>query len=56
MISGFYDVFVPKEKTLGAKSGHKVVAEITEWPENVGILPERLWRYLGIRMNPVLIY
>jgi len=29
----FYDVFVPKEKTLGAKNGHKVVAEITEWPE-----------------------
>ena len=29
----FYDVFVPKEKSKGAKNGHKVVAKITEWPE-----------------------
>lgn len=29
----FYDVFIPKEKSMGAKNGHKVVAKITEWPE-----------------------
>ncbi|HHY71110.1 MAG TPA: ribonuclease R, partial [Thermoanaerobacterales bacterium] len=29
----FYDVFIPKEKTQGARNGHKVVAKITEWPE-----------------------
>ncbi|WP_015295215.1 ribonuclease R [Tepidanaerobacter acetatoxydans] len=28
----FYDVFIPKEKAKGAKTGHKVVAQITEWP------------------------
>ena len=29
----FYDVFIPKEKSMGAQNGHKVVAKITEWPE-----------------------
>lgn len=29
----YYDIFIPKEKVMGAKSGEKVVAKITEWPE-----------------------
>ena len=29
----FYDLYVPKDKTIGAKNGLKVVAKITEWPE-----------------------
>lgn len=29
----FYDLYVPKDKTIGAKNGQKVVAKITEWPE-----------------------
>ncbi|MDD3840134.1 MAG: ribonuclease R [Clostridia bacterium] len=29
----FYDIFIPKGETEGAKTGAKVVAEITKWPE-----------------------
>ena len=29
----FYDIFVPKEEFNGAKTDHKVVVEITRWPE-----------------------
>jgi len=29
----FYDLYVPKEKTNGAKNGQKVVAKIIEWPQ-----------------------
>jgi len=29
----FYDLYIPKDKTLGAKTGQKVLAKITEWPE-----------------------
>ena len=28
------DIFIPKDKLRGAKDGQKVVAKITEWPEN----------------------
>ena len=28
------DIFIPKEKLQGAKSGQKVVVKITEWPEH----------------------
>ncbi len=29
-----FDIFVPKEKLMGAKNGQKAIAEILEWPEN----------------------
>ncbi|MDN5311575.1 MAG: ribonuclease [Thermoanaerobacteraceae bacterium] len=29
----YYDIFVPKDQTMGAKSGQKVVVKITRWPE-----------------------
>lgn len=29
-----FDIFIPKEKLLGAKNGQKAIAEIIEWPEN----------------------
>lgn len=28
-----FDLYIPKEKLLGAKNGQKVVARITDWPE-----------------------
>lgn len=28
-----YDLYVPKEKSIGAKNGQKVVAKIIEWPQ-----------------------
>ncbi len=29
-----FDIFIPKEKLMGAKNGQKAIAEIIEWPEN----------------------
>jgi len=29
----YYDIFVPKDQSMGAKSGQKVVVKITRWPE-----------------------
>lgn len=29
-----FDIFIPKEKVLGAKHGEKIVARITDWPEH----------------------
>ncbi len=28
------DIYIPNDKTLGAKHGYKVLVKITEWPEN----------------------
>ncbi len=29
-----FDIFIPKEKVLGARHGEKIVARITDWPEH----------------------
>jgi ribonuclease R len=46
------DIFIPKEELGGAKSGCKVVVEITEWPQKQKSAEGRIVEVLGSRGDP----
>lgn len=46
------DVFVRKGDTLGAVDGHKVIVEITEWPEDTKSATGMITKVLGHKNDP----
>ncbi len=46
------DIFIPKEELGGAKSGAKVVVEITEWPQKQKSAEGRIVEVLGRQGDP----
>ena len=46
------DIFVPKDETGGARTGYKVVVEITRWPERRRSAEGRIIEVLGNRGDP----
>ncbi len=46
------DIFIPKDETLGAKPGQKVIAEIVKWPEKRRNAEGRIVEVLGDRDEP----
>lgn len=46
------DIFVPKDEFNGAKSGSKVVVEITKWPEKKRSAEGRIVELLGYKGDP----
>ncbi|WP_172373016.1 ribonuclease R [Sporosarcina jiandibaonis] len=46
------DVFIPKGSSLDAVEGHKVIAEITEWPDDTKSATGMITQILGHRNDP----
>jgi ribonuclease R len=46
------DVFIPKGSSLDAVEGHKVIAEITEWPDDSKSATGMITQILGHRNDP----
>ncbi|NLC62586.1 MAG: ribonuclease R [Thermoanaerobacterales bacterium] len=48
----FYDIYVPRENTSGAKTGQKVVVRITNWPERRRNPEGEIIEVLGYQDDP----
>jgi ribonuclease R len=48
----FYDIFIPGDQTMGARSGQKVVVKITRWPEKRRNPEGEVIEVLGFKDEP----
>lgn len=50
------DIFVTKEDSLGAVDGHKVVVEVTNWPDEIKSATGMITKFLGTKTIQVSIF